>query len=408
MKDYNIQNLVKEIKSDSALVILYGAGTLGKLALYVLKALNIEVDYFCDSDGQKQGKFYDGVKIISPKELSELSPDAHIFLCNNYLTSIISQLEQLNFKNVYNCLELLGSTDFSKADLGIPPLNIKRQLAMHKSSCLKEDIASEVLYLKHIDIIVTERCSLRCRGCSNLMQYYTEPKNCDINLLFSSVDKLMECVGYLNEFRVIGGEPFMNNELYKIVNKLVTYENVGQVVIFTNATIPPQGDNLLCLKNDKVALEITNYGELSRNFDKIIKILKKNNISHITHDIGGTLWNDCASIKYQTRTEKEIIDMFMNCCVNDIISLLHGKLYRCPFSAHATNLKAIPFAGEDAIELADNTPIDILKRKIISFYKDKRFVSACYYCKGRAYDGDKVEPAVQAKHPLPLDNNFVG
>lgn len=407
MKDYNIKDFVQTTKPDSVPVVLYGAGTLGKLALYVLNELNIRVNYFCDSDKQKQEKFYCGIKIISPKALSELSPDARVFLCNNYLASVISQLEQMNFKNVYNCLKLLENTDFSKVDLGIPPLNIKRQLAMHKSSCLKEDSASEALYLKHIDIIVTERCSLRCRGCSNLMQYYTEPKNCDITLLLNSVDKLMECVDYLNEFRVIGGEPFMNNELYKIVNKLVTYENVGQVVIFTNATIPPQGNNLLCLKNDKVALEITNYGELSRSFNKIIEILKENNISYVTHDISGAWWNDCASIEYRARTEKEIIKMFMDCCVNDVISLLHGKLYRCPFSAHATNLKAIPFAGEDVIDLADDVPVDILKRKIMSFYKDKRYVSACYYCKGRAYDGIKIKPAIQSKRPLPLKDNSV-
>lgn len=406
MKNYNIQDLVQTIKSDSAPVILYGAGTLGKLAWAALRALNVEVDCFCDGDEQKQGKFYCGVKTIRPEELAELNSGAHIFLSNNYLTFLMPRLERLNFKNIYNCVELLRNANFSGADLGLTPLDIKRQIALHKSSCLRADPNCAVFDLKYIDVIITERCSLRCRDCSNLMQYYAKPKHCDITLLLSSVDKIMKCVDQLNEFRVIGGEPFMNSELYKIVTKLVTYEKADQIVIYTNGTILPTGDNLLCLKHDKVALDITNYGGLSRNFDKLIATLKQNNINYTAHDIGGILWNDCASVKYQARSKKKITDMFLNCCVNDVLSLLHGKLYRCPFSAHADNLKAIPFDSEDVIDLRGDATADMLKRNIMSFYKDKRFVSACYYCQGRAYDGKQIEPAIQAKQPLALNRLF--
>lgn len=402
MKDYNVQDFVRTIKSDSSPVILYGAGTLGKLALYALNALDIQVNCFCDSDEQKQGKLYCGIKTISPKELSQLNSGVHIFLCNNYFSFIIPQLEQMIFKNIYNCVGLLENTDFLGADIDIDPLNVRRQIALHKSSCLKNSDGG-ILNLKYVDIIVTERCSLKCKDCSNLMQYYINPKNCDLTLLLDSIDKLMKCVDYLNEFRVIGGEPFMNNELHKVMSRLINYKNVDNVVIYTNGTIIPSGENLVCLKNDKVALDITNYGVLSRNFDRIVKILKENNIKYVVNDIKGVKWNECASIKYQERSEKEITDMFMNCCVNDVISLLHGKLYRCPFSAHATNLGAIPPNSEDVVDLTNDVSIDILKRKIISFYKDKRYVSACYYCKGRTYNGNQIEPAIQARHPLPLD-----
>lgn len=403
MREYNLHDLINTIKSDSTPVVLYGAGTLGKLSQYALKRLDVEPIYFCDGDKQKQGKLYYEIKTISPQELSELDSDAHIFLCNNYLSFIVPQLKQAGFKNIYNCVALLENTDFSGANLDILPLNIKRQIAMHKSSCQREDPDDESLNLKYVDIIVTERCSLRCRDCSNLMQYYTSPKNCDLNLLLNSVDKLMKCIDGVNEFRVIGGEPFMNNELYKIINKLITYDNAKNIIIYTNATIPPIGNNLSCLKNDKVAFDITNYGALSRNFDQIIKILKGNNIKYVVNDIKGVKWNDCASIKFQPRSEEEIVDMFKNCCVNDVLSLLHGKLYHCPFSANATNLSAIPFNKEDEIDLTEDLAIDELRKKIIDFYKNKSHLLACYYCRGRAYDGNQIEPAVQAKQPLSLD-----
>ena len=75
--------------------------------------------------------------------------------------------------------------------------------------------------MNHIDVVITEQCSMKCRDCANLMQFYSRPKNSDTNLLFKSMDRLMECVDHLNEFRVIGGDPFMNKEIYKINSKYI-------------------------------------------------------------------------------------------------------------------------------------------------------------------------------------------
>ena len=54
------------------------------------------------------------------------------------------------------------------------------------------------------------------------MQYYKKPQNSEINVLFKSIERFMECIDNLDEFRVLGGDPFMNKELYKIINKLVS------------------------------------------------------------------------------------------------------------------------------------------------------------------------------------------
>ena len=55
-------------------------------------------------------------------------------------------------------------------------------------------------------------------------------------------------------------------------------------------------------------------------------------------------------IKKYVRTENELKDIFLNCCVGDILSILNGKMYRCPFSANAHNINAIPYAKEDVID----------------------------------------------------------
>ena len=72
------------------------------------------------------------------------------------------------------------------------------------------------------------------------MQYYERPQNSEINVLLKSIERFMECIDNLDEFRVLGGDPFMNKELYKIINKLVTYEKCKKIVVYTNAKIVPK------------------------------------------------------------------------------------------------------------------------------------------------------------------------
>ena len=107
------------------------------------------------------------------------------------------------------------------------------------------------------------------------MQYYTSPKDSDMDMMFRNIEKLMTCIDQLDEFRVLGGDPFMNKSLYKIINKLTTYDKVNKVVIYTNARIVPKGENLEALRHKKVLLDITNYGVSSTAHDKLFELFKK-------------------------------------------------------------------------------------------------------------------------------------
>ena len=64
------------------------------------------------------------------------------------------------------------------------------------------------------------------------MQYYQKPIDTEQGLLFKSIDKIMNCVDQLDEFRVLGGDPFMYKKLHEVINKLVTYDNVKKVVVY--------------------------------------------------------------------------------------------------------------------------------------------------------------------------------
>ena len=96
--------------------------------------------------------------------------------------------------------------------------------------------------------------------------------------------------------------------------------------------------------------------------------------------------------------------LVINCCNSDIISLLHGKLYRCPFSANGTNLKAIPEDKTDIVDLVDDTiSLKDLRKDIYNLVYNKEFLTACNYCNGRDFNTKEIKAAIQKPTSKPLE-----
>ena len=341
----NLKEILQS-KNPNLKIILFGTSYLGKLALHALEKRGLSVSNFYDSDERKQKNIFCNKKVLNFKELADLSKDTIFFISNNYINSVTALLKEMKFNNIFNCVELCETSEFSKSEMNLNDYeskHISREIAFHRSAC--EQIfnrENDILNLKCVDITVTEKCSMKCKDCSNLMQYYVKPKNAELESLFKNIDRLMECIDWIYEFRVLGGDPFMNKELYKILNKLSEYKNAENIVIYTNATIMPKNENFEVLKNKKITLEITNYGDnLSRKHDELIKSCKESNIKFRTRPPGR--WTECGTLKYYERSKEELQRMYDNCCMRDVPAMMYGVLYKCPFAANATNLKAIPF-----------------------------------------------------------------
>ena len=51
--------------------------------------------------------------------------------------------------------------------------------------------------MTNIDFCITERCSMKCKECGNLMQYYEKPENATEDTMIKSMNILMSCVDEL-------------------------------------------------------------------------------------------------------------------------------------------------------------------------------------------------------------------
>ena len=68
--------------------------------------------------------------------------------------------------------------------------------------------------MRSVDIVITEKCSMKCVDCSNLMQFFEKPINYKIEDMTEAIDLICSYAHEIYEFRVIGGEPFMNKDIH--------------------------------------------------------------------------------------------------------------------------------------------------------------------------------------------------
>jgi len=386
--------------SNTSGVIIFGTGNCGALVQAALKKAKINIVCLSDNNKHKWGKVIDNDKIVPPNELKSTNNTTPIIIAVDLnFPYIRKQLKEMGLTNVYD-----SDFIFSKLELDLESCKyvtwsktkIKQKIDLYMYSVLAHKEKDKWLKVDSIDLMLTEKCSLKCKDCSNLMQFYAKPIDEDFEMVISSIDTFMNTVDFVQEIRLMGGEPLMYKKVDLVVKHLLTYKNFGQIKVNTNGTIVPKDEKLKVFQNEKIFFDISNYGKDSRNVDKLTKKLTEMNIAHVASSV--TEWQDVGKIIKTNRTDSLNKEIFGNCCINRGLTLLHGKLYLCPFSANATNLKAIKYADEEILNLKQNK--EELKKQIHNLYFNTDFLEACRSCNGRDHNVPRVKAAVQAKEPL--------
>ena len=379
-------------------VVVFGTGNFGSLAKSALEQKKININFFIDNNLNNWGKNFEGKEIISAKDLLKRDPSANILIASLNFKYLKRQLKDLGINNFYDVDFLFDNFDITKALTKWSNDRCKVQLDLYNYS-VNATRDSNQLNVNSIDLVLTEKCSLKCKNCSNLMQYYEQPIDNDLELLIKSFDNFIKAVDYCYEVRMIGGEPLMYKNINRVIEHVLSKKNIGNVIIYTNGTIVPKGDRINVFKNPKIYFKISNYGSHSRNVEKLEKTLAENNIHYITERV--TTWQDCAKIDDFKRSDELNKEIFGNCCVNETLTMLHGKLYLCPYSAHVENLKIIKPKVKEHIDLFSPDTRD-LKTEIRNLYFGKEFLEACKICNGRDHNVASIPAAEQTKTVLKL------
>jgi sulfatase maturation enzyme AslB (radical SAM superfamily) len=224
------------------------------------------------------------------------------------------------------------------------------------------------------------------------MQYYQDAKNISYEMVVKDFENLTSKIDHVFEVRLIGGEPFVNKDIYKIIDYFLNSSKITKLVIYTNATIPLKSEFMKNYVTPKLIFSITDYGHLSKNTKKVTDLLQEMNIAY--RALPPNNWTDSAIIKDQKRSEEGMIDIFDRCCGKNLFTLMYGKLYRCPFVSNAERLHAIPFNEKNGVSLNASS------EEIISYTSKIKYLPACNFCNGRSHDAPEIIPAIQAKGKL--------
>ena len=373
--------------------IIYGTGSVGEAIFQECFKKNIPIECFCDDESGSTGKKLFGLEVLKLETIKEKYENIEFYIAIPTACSIIDKLKRNGFNKWKLANEILDNKNYInysyEVNKKIAIFEIEECLTLHKHYNKENK-----LLIRSLDLVITEKCSLKCSQCSNLMEHYKNPKNFSIDNIILQVNDLLNYLDKIFELRIIGGEPFMNKDIFKILEKLVEYEKINRIILFTNGTILPPKNKWKYLKNEKIVFFITDYGKLSKNIDKLKDNLKNEDIPYKI--LKSDKWSPC-TIKKHKRSKEELKEIYSQCCAKNLITFLKNKLYTCPFIANLDNLNLVNIDKEDFIDLSSLNPTNNKEsRKLIQdFLFKKSLFSSCDYCLGRPFNGEKIQAAQQ-------------
>ena len=376
-------------------MIIFGAGVIGEATLYACRANGFHVEAFIDH------RIEGCVSNVPVLTLDAVNPpyETEFLLTSPNIKDMIDPLKERHLNNWSSCGKVLK--DFDISGIEFQSINGNNESSRYTTEHVEYLIRTALhhhenyfspqrLTVQSVDLMITEKCSMKCKDCSNLMQYYEHPENADLAQMYAMIDGLCEKMDEIYEFRVIGGEPFMHKDLHTVVEYVRKKPNVLKVSIFTNGTILPREHQWAAFEHSKVRLFITDYDALSRNIKPLVAELERRGIAFVSEKANN--WTNCATLYKHDRTVAENEALFAQCCAKNLATLADGRLYRCPFAANAAKLRAVPDYQEDYLVVTDAS-----RDQIRHFLREKNYIDTCDHCNGRSYGDKVITPGIQTK-----------
>lgn len=399
----NKAEAICQLRESTLPIIIVGAGPVGRTLLDYCRDAGIKVRAFCDTSNKvaRNSDEFEGLEVYYTPDLPNLFEDALFLISTASISDAVDLLKSLGFEHWIAGGQLLDMQESIGSGKG-GVINPEKRSINTCISCHGGYLDREGLFFRSIDLVITERCSLKCKDCSNLMQYYVRPMNEEDGVIHHSLDLFFDAVDEVMEVRIIGGDTFMNKRWPEYLERVIAEPKVGKAVLFTNGTIVPKAEEMMQLQHPKVLVVVTDYGDLSKKLELLKQQLDQYRIAY--HVLEQPEWLDCAGITQHNRGEEGNKQIFMECCAKNMVTLSEGKIHRCPYAANVVRLKAAPRYDEDYVDLFELEKQGVgreqVKNMIHSYLRDIELLKVCDFCSGRPLSGVEVEAAVQIDEPL--------
>jgi hypothetical protein len=264
----------------------------------------------------------------------------------------------------------------------------------------------ETLKIKQVALIITHRCTLKCKLCGNYSPYYSPPPHFSLEYLSKVISNIFDIVDIVEKFNINGGEPLLHPQLPEIVDYLSLFaDKIDILEITTNGTVTP-GDRLLksLSFSNKVEILVDNYGpKLSTNIPEIMDAFSSANIRHRVRKYYGADahcggWVDLSDLTKKHTTDEDAANIFSRCYLTSKLKcmpVIEGKAYICPTYKRCKDLALISDNPSEYIDILSDTITLSVKREQIRNFYNRKYFTACAYCSGFCEDSPRFAPAEQ-------------
>ncbi len=218
-------------------IIVYGFGKTSQGNIdYLMKSFHIKA-IIDNNEKYAQGGSYNGISIYNADHFKFQKEKIVILAAGKALLSIKNSLESMGKREYY---------DYVDVDCFVTEWFNRFQ---------------NKLCLGKVTTSVTTKCTFNCKNCNMLMPYYNNPQDYDLAMLKRDADLFFQFVDFVTSFVIIGGEPFLYNNLVDYIEYIGTNyrKRIGNILLITNGSIKPNDEVLDTLLSFDCEVRFSNY-----------------------------------------------------------------------------------------------------------------------------------------------------
>lgn len=306
-----------------------------KEAIYLLNEIEESrkgnVICFIENDKKKWGN-YIGEKPIYSFEQFRLKYHKRVekvilALRNGHsIACILKQLKAFGIKNV----GLLKPEAF---DFG-EKINIEK----NSDQIVWIDMLNKPL-LPYLQVILIKTCNLNCMGCTHFANLYNKAPEKNNIYDFKEFSEDMRRISEnakVFRLRLLGGEPLLYPYLKEAVEVAREQFPNADIRVVTNGLLllRAPGELLQSLHNNKIGIDISPYKPTAEVIDQISSVLQQFKVNYNFEGVEDEyikMFEKNISLDNEGNCQKS----FEACPSKQCLTLMHGKLYKCPFEALA-------------------------------------------------------------------------
>lgn len=257
--------------------------------------------------------------------------------------------------------------------------------------------------LSFLEVWVGQTCTLKCRDCCHLIPY-VKPAIFNIESLIEDCKKIFELCE-VDFFSILGGEPFINPDLYKLIDFVAQSKNITDGKLITNGTIMPDEKTIRSLKklNNKLDVRIDVYPGRETRGNQFYNILLKEGIrcTLLRHNVFAEMrWKKLGGPEQKIIPCDTAAEIHKECALNACHTLANGELTVCPRGITSETVFGIKKNPWEHILIKDLKNPVLAKARIATAVSKMMYKDYCCYCMGiAAMNPYSIQPGIQIGSP---------